>query len=300
MADIPSLVLNLRDAFGIAIGTLQSLVIIIWFRPDAVFNKAGTVGLPVGIAARLLGVPMVIHEPDAAPGLGNRILSRWAAAVAVGFPAKSYRSWSKKKLVFTGTPVRQELLEGSRADALKHFSLDPDRPVVLVLGGSQGARAINRLVAGSLDQLTKRCQLIHVTGAAEYGEISKRAGNHYRVFAYLKSDFNLAYAAADLVVSRAGANTIAELALLSKPAILIPNRSVAAHQIHNAGLLGQADAAVVLDELSLDPEAFSRQVLALAADKRRRALLADHIAAFAKKDAADYLASLICRVAGER
>lgn len=298
LIDIGQTIRNIFDLARIALGTIQAIGVIVAFRPDVIFNKAGTTGLPVGMAARILRVPMVIHEPDAVAGLGNRVLAGWATTVAVGFPADVYRGWHASKLDFTGTPVRQSVTVGSRVAGLDHFNLDRDLPVVLVIGGSQGARAINGLVSEAAP-LLKHIQIIHVTGPGEYGQIKKMAGDHYVVAPYLREDFGLAYSCADIVVSRAGANTIAELALLAKPSVIIPNREMAAHQIYNARRLAQADAAIVLDESKITPKQFATILQKLTADKPHQVQLSKNIAKFAAKDAASKLADIITR-AGSR
>ncbi len=296
---LTNLVLNLRDIILVFLAAFQAMWHILWFRPDVIFNKAGTVGLPVGLAAWALRVPMVIHEPDSTPGLNNKILAKWAAQVAVGFPVEVYRFWHRH-LIFTGTPVRPELMKAKRLAGLDHFGFDRDLPTVLVIGGSQGAHNINQLVETIIDELTRGCQVIHVTGPAEYGEIRKRGGDRYFVASYLKDDFALAYAAADVVVSRAGANTIAELATLAKPSIIIPNRQMAAHQVGNARRLDQAGAAVVLNEAKLSSAQFLDTILDIVNNPSKRAELSHNIKQFGAKDAADKLAQVILQAGGDR
>jgi UDP-N-acetylglucosamine--N-acetylmuramyl-(pentapeptide) pyrophosphoryl-undecaprenol N-acetylglucosamine transferase len=299
LADLPTLLLNLRDLIAIAVGTLQCLWWLGRFRPAVIFNKVGPAGLPVGLAARLLGIPTVIHEPDITPGLANRTLSRWAATIAVGFPTEYYRRFPAHKLVFTGTPV-QAAAAGERVAARRHFGFQSDRPLVLVTGGSQGAVALNSAVMSILLELLALAQIHHLTGSRDHQRVAaqtKEAPAGYRLDADLPvKEMQQALAAADVVVARAGANTIAELAILAKPAILVPNREAAAHQLANAAALEKAGAALVVDDTN--PQALLEAVVRVLSARSQQRRLSDHIAAFAHPDAADRLAELILAAAG--
>jgi len=147
---------NARDGLRTIQGVTQALRILRKFKPDVVFLKGGFVCMPVGIAARMLGVPFVIHESDVTPGITNRVLSRWAAKIAVGFPVKSYQVFDPAKLVYVGNPVRQDILKAHRLEGLAHFGLDDKRPVILITGGSQGAAQINSVVLGSVAELVEK------------------------------------------------------------------------------------------------------------------------------------------------
>ena len=299
--DIGSLLLNLRDILLIAIGSVQSLWLLGRFRPDAVFNKGGSVGLPVGLACRLLRIPMVIHEPDIIPGLGNKLLARWATAIAVGFPPELYPQLPAAKLSYTGNPVRPEVVAGEQAP----FSLSTDRPVVAIVGGSQGAARINAAVVAILPELLKIAQVVHVTGAHDRDHTAKAVANlhlpdpsGYQAVEFLPiAELGGLYRAATLVVARAGANTIAELAALGKPAIILPNHQAAAHQIANARWLAQASAAVVLaDE---QPQPLLAAITELLASPAHLQALSTHIAACNTPNAAERLADLILQAAAQ-
>lgn len=292
---------NLADLFRVARGIWQCLWIIRGFDPDIIFIKGGFVGLPVGLAARLLHRPYVIHESDLEPGLTNRILAPRAAAVAVGFPAEQYRGWKlKSPIVFTGSPIRQEYLGYHRLEGIIHFKLRPELPVLLVTGGSQGAAGINRAVVKVLPELLKRCQIIHLTGENEIDHVrfelrhqEALKDNRYRVLPFLLHDMGLALAAADIVVARAGAQTIAELAALGKPTILVPNTQMAGHQVANAKLLGRSGAARVIRDDQLTGPKLQAEVLRLLDDPKEQASLSAAIRQFAQPQASKELAKLI-------
>lgn len=294
---------NARDAARVAVGLRQAIVILRRYQPDVVFIKGGYVGLPVGLAARLLRIPYVVHESDTSLGLTNRILSRWAAEVGVGFPVEYYHSLpASLTLTYVGNPVRPEVLGQHRLAGLAAFGLSGDLPVVLVTGGSQGARSINDCLVDSLSELTKHCQILHITGELEIERIRfdvKRLGanlprpERYQPHSFLGSQMGLAFAAADLVVSRAGANTIAELALLAKPTILIPNATMAGHQLATAKLMGRHGAARILDESRLTPERLVADITAILASEQEQSYLSKAIAQLARPSAASDLARLI-------
>jgi UDP-N-acetylglucosamine--N-acetylmuramyl-(pentapeptide) pyrophosphoryl-undecaprenol N-acetylglucosamine transferase len=292
---------NAKDALKAAWGVGGSLRLLRSFKPDVVFIKGGYVGLPVGIAAKILRIPYVVHESDVTPGLTNRVLGRWAEKVAVGFPVKSYRDFDRSRLVFTGSPVRSEVLRADRAEGQKKFELTGDLPVLFVTGGSGGAAQINDVVIGALPGLLEMCQVIHLTGEREYARVQfelGRAGklehqDRYQVHGFLMAEMALALAAADLVVGRAGANTIAELAALGKPTVLIPNYEMAGHQVENARVLARSGAARVLDGAKLTPERLVGEVRRLLEDDEERERLGRSIQEFYKSDAAKELARLI-------
>ena len=300
LSDLTTLALNLRDLVAIAVGTLECIWQLTWFRPTVIFNKVGPAGLPLGLAARLLGIHMVIHEPDVVPGLANRVLSGWAAKIAVGFPTEYYEGrFPIGKLVFTGTPVPDAESAGEGADGREQLGFTPNRSLVLVTGGSQGAMALNTAVVKILPELLKFTQVYHLTGTRDHTRIvtaTTGSPSGYRSAAQVSvQDMKRALAAADVVVARAGAGTIAELAILAKPVILVPNREAAAHQVANAAALEQAGAALVVRDSQPSEllEAIAR-VLSMRAEQRR---LSTQIATFAHPDAATRLADLILAVA---
>ena len=305
VADLPTLLLNLRDVFRVGAGLGQSLGIIRSFKPDIVFIKGGYVGLPVGWAARLLRVRYVVHESDVLPGLTNRLLAGGASAVAVGFPVRHYPGLPATKLHYTGNPIRSSLLQRHRLEGIAHFKLDAKVPVVLIMGGSQGAQVINRAAVAALPKLLQICQVIHISGERELESIRfevqrLRLGlaGRYHLFAFLMNDLAEALAASDVVVSRAGANAMAELAALGKPTILVPNpRLVGGHQVINAQVMGRAGAARLLPETKLTPDSLLKEVELLIKDQQEQERLSKAIRKLAVPDAAHKLAQLLIEVA---
>jgi UDP-N-acetylglucosamine--N-acetylmuramyl-(pentapeptide) pyrophosphoryl-undecaprenol N-acetylglucosamine transferase len=306
LGDVDSLILNARDLGRTGAGVAQSLAILRRFKPDVVFCKGGFVALPVGVAARLLGVPLVIHESDIVPGLGTKILARWAQRICVGFPENLYPTLQKARLKFTGNPVRAEVIGHKRASAIKNLELNPRRKNLLILGGSQGAVAVNDAVMAALPVLIKRYQIIHVTGMYDLERVNHGAKQQgigveqgYVVVPFLNADrLGDAYAAADLVISRAGANTIAELAANRKATILIPNRLMAAHQLVNARRLAGEGAVEYLDETETSPDRLTETVDRLLGDPARLLKLEEGIAAYGQPKAAQLLAKAILEAGG--
>jgi UDP-N-acetylglucosamine--N-acetylmuramyl-(pentapeptide) pyrophosphoryl-undecaprenol N-acetylglucosamine transferase len=297
---------NARDAVRTMQGVAGTLRVLRHFRPDVIFLKGGYVCLPVGLAARLLHIPYVIHESDLSPGLANRILSRWATKIAVGFPAKSYHGFDSARLVFTGNPVRAEILKAHRLEGLAAFKLQPDLPTILITGGSQGAAQINDAVVAALPQLVEFCQIIHQTGEGEFerlrflvGRLGKVAHlKRYHPHAFILKDMPAALAVADLVIGRAGAGTIAESAVLGKPTVLIPNTQMAGHQVDNARVLSRAGAARVWHDAQLAPGRLVGEVRQILGDPAEQQRLGEAIRQFGRTDAADQIARAVVAAAG--
>lgn len=303
LKDIPTTLLNARDVGLSTAGVAQSLKILREFRPDVVFAKGGFVALPVATAAKILGIPVVAHESDVSPGIGSKAVSKWAKVMAVGFPTELYGDQLGDRLQFTGNPVRPEILKGDPKKGLRHaFGSGTTKadPVLLVVGGSQGAQSVNDAVLKGLSELTKDYRVIHVAGQHNQAEAESHAkdlkipATRYRALGFVEAAV-LAdlYAASDLVVSRAGANTIAELAALRKPVILIPNSQMAAHQVVNARRLDQAGAVELMLEENLTPNNLLKTVGKLCHDNKKLKRLGDKLATFNVPDAADKLAQTL-------
>lgn len=302
---------NIRDLGRLLLGVVDSWRILRGFKPDVVFLKGGFVCLPVGIAARLLRIPYVIHESDVSPGLANKLLARWAQRIAVGFPVKHYRQFDPARLVYVGNPVRPDLLSAHRLEGLAHFKLDDKLPVVLVTGGSQGAAQINDVVVEALPELLEFCQIIHQTGAGEFERVKFKLTreekpqhfDHYHPVSFLTNDMGQAYAVADLVVGRAGVNAITDAAATGKPTVLIPNYEMAGHQVENARVLSRQGAARVLDGATLTPERLVGEIRRVLGDSAEQERLSRAIRQFGRPDAAGELAKVVLEVArrgGER
>ncbi len=306
LRDLPTVALNARDLGRVVKGLAQSLKLLRQFDPDVVFIKGGYVGLPVGLAAAILRIPYVIHESDMRPGLTNRILSKRAAQIAVGFPAKLYKDWHASKLVYVGNPVRRELLGVHRLEGLAKFKLVADLPVILVFCGSQGSQVINKVVLASLAELTGRYQIIHVTGERNIEDVRFQVGRlelaypqRYRAFSFLTDTMGAALAAADLVVGRGGATTLTELALLSKPAIIIPHSGLD-DQVLSATTLSRAGAIKVIPQGRLTVASLVSQIDQVLGSEEVQQELGRAIAGFALADADRRLAGLIVVAAKQR
>ena len=223
----------------------------------------------------------------------------------MGFPVKSYRAFEPKKLVYVGNPVRADILTAHRLEGLAHFKLDGSLPVILVTGGSQGAAQINNAVLQVLPELTQKYQIIHQTGEGEINrimfELSRRKHEpniaRYHPYGFLMGDMGLALAAADLVIGRAGVNTINDSAVLGKPTILIPNYEMAGHQVENAKVLSRQGAVRVMDGAKLTGERLVAEITHVLSDDDEQERLSAAIRSFGRPNAANDLAQVIETVA---
>lgn len=211
---------NFTDPFRVLKGYFEAKKILKKLRPNVVFSKGGFVTVPVVIAARRLHIPVIIHESDITPGLANKLSIPSASRVCCNFP-ETIEHLPKGKAVLAGSPIRQELFQGRRDQGLKLCGFQPDKPVLLIIGGSLGSVAINNAIRSNLDELLKTYQLIHLCGKGNLDQ-SLEGRKGYRQFEYVKDDLKHYFACADIIVSRAGANAICELLALRKPNILIP------------------------------------------------------------------------------
>lgn len=248
------------DLIKLPIGFVQSLWHVFWYMPDAVFAKGGYASLMPVIAAWLYFIPVFLHESDSVPGLANDLLAKLSRTVFISF--KSADAYFGRKAVLVGNPVRQELFAGSRDEAMKFFSFSPEHKTILVQGGSQGAKQINDVILEALVILAKIYQVIHQCGDSQYLAVkaemdrdAKEGGakygtnitQNYRLYPFLgPKEQSLAYAAADVVVMRAGAGLVFEAAQLGKPVILVPlPNSAGNHQLKNAMELAKYGAVVI-------------------------------------------------------
>ena len=307
LLDIPTLVRNIRDFFLVGIGFLQSLRFLHRVKPDVVFTKGGFVCLPVGLAAHFLKIPLVIHDSDAQPGLTNRLLSKYAAVIGTGAPVENY-NYPEGRTHYVGIPVGREYHPLTDAEVQKCKAAlglhDTKKPLLVVTGGGLGARNINRAVATIASQILDKVAIVHLTGEANYHETLEAAPEHidYIIKPFLPG-LAVALGAADVVISRAGATSLAELAGLAKPVIIIPNQHLpGGHQIKNAEVYAKNGAAVVMEEhkITLDHRRLTRVILALAESGEKRAQLGRKIHAFARPDAALDMAALIAEAAAAK
>ncbi|MDN5331637.1 MAG: UDP-N-acetylglucosamine--N-acetylmuramyl-(pentapeptide) pyrophosphoryl-undecaprenol [Tepidanaerobacteraceae bacterium] len=270
---------NLSTLKEVAFGGIESFVLLRREKPDLVVGTGGYVAGPVVFFASIMKIPTFIHEQNVKPGITNRILSHFVDKIAVSFP-DSLKYFPKSKVVVTGNPVRQEIVLTERLKAIKELDLDAEKPLILSFGGSQGALRLNEAVLELIDLIKEddTFQLFHITGKKNYEEFASKLEykginplrlGHIKVRPYVY-DMHYAIAAADLVVSRAGAITIAELTAAGKPAILVPLPTAAGqHQDYNARFMEKNGAAVIVKDWELSGKRLYDVIRSLISDKNR-------------------------------
>ena len=259
---------NFSDPLRVIHGYAQAKKILSRLKPDVVFSKGGFVSVPVVRAASALHIRTIIHESDMTPGLANRLAIPAADKVCCSFP-ETLKYLPEGKAVLSGSPIRQELLTGERGKALEllHWE-NSSKPTLLVIGGSQGSVAINNALRSDLDELLKEFRIIHLCGKGNLdSSLDGREG--YVQFEYIQDELKDLFALADLVLSRAGANSICELLALRKPNLLIPLSAAASRgdQILNADSYKKQGYSMVLKEEDLTPESLLRSLRQLNADR---------------------------------
>ena len=299
--------LNIVDVFKLIPAFFQSMWMMYWYMPDVVFAK-GYASLMPAIAAKFYMIPFYIHESDSTPGLANQILSKIASKIFISFESSAkYFNSSKTELV--GNPVITDLAQGNYNQALGMFQFNPDKKTILVLGGSQGAKIINDLILESIVQLTQNYQIIHSTGESQFNKVKEgvekiqkegessygqQIADSYRPYPFLNlEEMKNAYAAADIIIARGGAGLIFEIAMIGKPAIIIPLSLGASRgdQIINAEEFA-AYGASVIQEANLAPHILINQIEELLKPENYTAI-SEKIKSFAKPDAADKIASAL-------
>jgi UDP-N-acetylglucosamine--N-acetylmuramyl-(pentapeptide) pyrophosphoryl-undecaprenol N-acetylglucosamine transferase len=292
---------NLIDPLKAFIGLCQSLLIILRFEPDVVFSKGGYVSLPVVLASWLVRKPIILHESDVVLGLANRFSLRFACRLAVSFPVECYPSAPAKKIIYTGTPLRKNVFEGNKERGKTFFQLRDDLPVLLITGGSQGARKINEKALEILTELLSKMQIIHITGFLDFKkfksfkeELPQDLKENYKVYTFLKNELGDAISCADLVISRGGANMIFEIATQKKPAILIP---LEGHQEENTSFFARHKAAYVIANKDLTSEKLLQAVNYLLENPEMSQKMANSANVFVVPDAAKILAGEIIKLA---
>ncbi len=245
---------NFTDPFKVIKGIGEASKLIKKIEPDVVFSKGGFVTVPVVLAADKRKVPCIIHESDMSPGLANRICIPHAVKVCTNF-LEAAENIPDNKAVVTGTPIRKELFSGNRIAGLDFCGFTSNKPVILVVGGSLGSAAVNDVVRAALKDLVKNFQIIHLCGEGKIDESLKDFPGYVQ-YEYIKRELSDLMAAADIVISRAGANAICELLALKKPNILIPlpQTSSRGDQVLNAQSFKKQGYSSVLYEESITPE----------------------------------------------
>lgn len=296
---------NLSFPFKLVSSLCKAAAIIRRFRPDVVVGVGGYASGPTLKMAARKGIPTVLQEQNSLPGVTNRLLAKKAAKICVAYPGME-KYFPAAKIILTGNPIRSKVIsiEGKRAEALEFFALDAKRKTILVVGGSQGARSVNVAVAENLKTLAaENIQMIWQTGLLQAGwaqqmideHLSEEERGHFKVHAFINR-MELAYAAADVVISRAGAIAISELSAVAKPCIFIPLPSAAEdHQTKNAVSLEQRQAAIHLPDAKA-VEALGKIAVALIGDRERQQTLSVNIKKNAVEDSAGRIADEILKL----
>lgn len=286
----------------VAVSVLRAWLLMGRRRPDVVVGFGGYVSIPVGIAAMARRVPLVLHEQNSVPGLANRLLSRWATAVAVTYEESARHLRHPERAVVTGNPVRAEMTSACREDSRAAMGAGEDEVVLLAFGGSRGARHLNAALVGMCSRLmaVPGVKVVHVAGRSEAAAVRDALASaegfdarRWRVHEYL-DDMAGALAAADLVLARAGATSIAEISTVGRAAILVPYPyATDDHQTANAATMVEHGAAVLIRDSELDDEVFGEALMGLIRDTGARATMAAASRSLGRPDAADRVAGLV-------
>ena len=254
---------NFTDPFKVLKGFFEAKKILKDLKPDVIFSKGGFVTVPVVIAAKSLHIPAIIHESDMTPGLANKICIPFATKVCCNFP-ETVKELPEGKAVLTGTPIRQELLSGNAQAALDFTGLSKDKPVIMIIGGSLGAAAVNDAVRKILPELLKDFQVVHLCGKGKLDE-SLIGTPGYVQYEYIKKELADLFALADLIISRAGANAICEISALKKPNLLIPLSAKASRgdQILNARSFESLGYSKVMEEEEINDASLYEAIIDL-------------------------------------
>jgi len=289
------------DIMKTMLGIVYAFFLLWWIMPDVIFAKGSYGSFAIALVGRVYLVPLFVHESDSRPGLVNRILGTIATRVGVAFP-EALSSFSAKKTALVGNPVRTALTKGTREEAQSIFHLQGGKPVVLILGGSQGSTRINALIAETLHELLIRYEIIHQCGEKNTDLFAKELNEVYELDAAHLPSYHLkgfltereeaaAFAVADFIISRAGAGSIHEIALAEKPSLLIPlPESSSGHQQANAFYYARLGGATVIEEENLTPHILLNEIANTLASPEKRAQMSKAAKEFVKPEAAATIA----------
>lgn len=308
LLDIPTFLENARDAAYVLVGIMQSRSLLKSLKPDIIFIKGGFIGVPVGLAAASLKIPYITHDSDAIPGLANRIIARWASLHAVALPKEVY-NYPQDKTVTTGIPLQASFVavtDKTKEKYRQEIKIPVNSKLLFVIGGGLGAQRVNRAVGEAMPHLLNEfsdLHAVHCVGSANKSDMDAYYNSNLtpdeqgrlQVFGYL-SDVHRYSAAADVIITRAGATNLAEFAVQGKACVVIPSPFLTGgHQLKNAQYLADQHAAVVIDEadLTADPNRLAKQVSKLLSQPAKRQELSARIATFGKPNATHAIAQLI-------
>jgi UDP-N-acetylglucosamine--N-acetylmuramyl-(pentapeptide) pyrophosphoryl-undecaprenol N-acetylglucosamine transferase len=313
LLDIPTMIKNIRDFFFVILGILQSILLLRREKPDVVFIKGGFVGVPIGLAAALHKIPYITHDSDAIPGLANRIISRWAHHHAVAMPIENYQ-YDSNKTTQVGVPIDNNFSIVTRKkqdEFIAALGMEKDSEIILITGGGLGAERLNNSVikiARMMLSKRRKLQIIHVTGPSHYQVIQDAYTNKIKdsdmrkrviVKSFIKDMYRYT-GAADVIVARAGANSLAEFAAQQKACIIIPNHQLTGgHQLKNAEVLRSLGAVVYLSDIALqqNSDLLRKEIDALLDNPKSREKIAKALHATADYSAAQKLATIILNTA---
>lgn len=301
---------NILDAIRLPIGTVQAWNIVRRFKPDVIFGTGGSVSVPTVIAGHRRA-PVLTHEQTAQVGISNKIASRFVHKFACSYEETTRIARTMHKdVVITGNPVRRSLMDGTKDRGLESFGMSADLPLLFVTGGARGASAINERIEAMLPDILEVTQIVHQTGPASANPDNERLSalreslpenlrNRYQVRDMIRTEMADLYAAADLVIGRSGAGTVAELAFTGTPAILIPlGGTWGDEQRKNAAILANADAALVLEQNETPAEKLEPVIRGLMGDRDRLRIMAMNASSLSRGDAAANVADEILKLAG--
>lgn len=294
---------NIIDILKLPIGILQAFYYVFIISPDLIFSKGGYGSIPAVISGWFLQVPIFLHESDIIPGLANRVASKVALEIFISFSVKKTEYFPAKKMLSVGSPVRREILNGSKNEAKKIFNLTGEKPVILILGGSQGAQRINDKLLVILPEILKDFEFIHQTGRKNFEQVKKESEvvitqdlkKYYHPIDFLdEKQLSHAYAAADLIVSRAGAGTIFEIGAIGKPSILVPlPESAQNHQVKNAYAFAENGAAIVIEEINFRPHFVLERIKYLFSQPQVLSEMSKRAKEFSRPEAARIIAEYL-------
>lgn len=298
---------NIVDAVKTFFATIQAVFILYKIFPDVVFSKGGYSAVPIVIAAKILGIPLIIHESDSYPGRANKLAARWAKRIAISY-REAVEYFPAEKTAYVGHIVRQDVREPLTEGAYEYLKMNMALPTILIVGGSQGAKIINETITNSLDMLLENYQIIHQVGTKNFEEVESISKillkdnpnkDRYHVYPYLnKLALRMSAGVADLIISRAGAGFIAEIASWKKPSIIVPiTKSNGDHQRKNAYNYAATGACEVIEEKNLTPHVLVSEINRLFADKEIMQKMSDSTSAFVNPDAEDEIAREIIKLA---
>jgi len=301
--------LNIIDWIKTFIGVIKGTLTLFKIYPDVVFSKGGYASFPTLFAAKILRIPVVIHESDTVPGRVNKWSGKFAKKIAVSYP-ESMEYFKEGSTAWTGNPVRDEIAIPAGEGAHEFLGLEEDVPTILIMGGSQGAKFINDAIGVALPELLKKYQIIHQVGEANEDDVTKETAvildgleedtdrKRYKIFGTLNNlATKMAAGAADIVITRAG-STLFEIALWGIPSIIIPiTKSNGDHQRKNAYTYSRSTQATVIEESNMDASILISEIQRILDDPQTRATLSEKAKSFAQKDAAGKIAREILEIA---